>query len=263
MAGSFRSPSKVVRRMKLTPLVSRNLKSWPRFMYHYSLGLVPESAYQFRNGAQIRIGRGVDHVPIIEIFLRQDYGQIPDDSVILDLGASIGVFSIYAASTARNVRLFAYEPMPDFFALMKENIALNRLEGVVSCFNLAVAGEAQERELFASGTDFFFPTLIPPANDDPSTRKQVTCTTLTNILDSNDLEAIDIVKMDIEGAEYEILYATPPNYFKRIREIRMEYHNLDYERNVTRLKQFLTSHNYAITHERANSPTNGNLWARR
>jgi len=249
--------------MQLTPLVSRSVKNWQRFMYHYALGLVPQTAYAFRNGAKVKIGRGVDHVPIIEIFLRQDYGQIRDGSVVLDLGANIGVFAIYAASTARNVRVFAYEPMTDFFSLMKENIVINDFESYVSCFNLAVAGDVNDRQLFASGNGILFPTLIAPQGTDESVQKRVSCTTLANILDSNDLEMIDLLKMDTEGAEYEILSATPPAYLKRIREIRMEYHNLDQERNVSQLKRFLSSQDFEITHEQANSPTNGNLWARR
>jgi len=250
--------------MKLTLLVSRKLKSWPSFMYNYALGFVPRVAYRFRNGARLRIGRGVDHVPIIEIFLRQDYGAIPDGAVILDLGANIGVFSIYAATTARKVRLYAYEPMPDFFQLMQENVRLNGLDDAVKCFNLAVAADAADRELFVAGTDFFFPTLVPPKSEQAATRAQVHCTTLANILDANALAHVDLLKMDTEGAEYEIFYRTPPSYFDRIREIRMEYHNLDADqRNVQSLKQFLITQRYRITHEQANTPTNGNLWAKK
>ena len=42
----------------------------------------------------------------------------------------------------------------------------------------------------------------------------------------NALERVDLLKMDCEGAEYEILYGTPDRYLERIREIRMEYHQL-------------------------------------
>ena len=250
--------------MKLTPLVSRNLKTWPGFMYNYALGVVPNTAYRFRNGAQLQIGRGVDHVPIIEIFLRKDYGDIPNDAVILDLGANIGVFSIYAATTARNVRIYAYEPMPDFFKLMQLNVKLNGLDKSVSCFNFAVAGDSTNRELFVAGTDFFFPTLVSPGAEKNPTVTTVQCTTLPSIIDDNKLDRVDFLKMDIEGAEYEILYRTPASYFERIHEIRMEYHNLDAERqNVDSLKQFLIDQGYRITRQQANTPTNGNLWAQR
>lgn len=264
MAESFRSPTKVMRRLKLAPMVSRSLRDWPRFMYNYALGLVPDSAYTFRNGAQVKIGRGVDHVPIIEIFLRQDYGIIPEGAAILDFGANIGIFSIYAATTARNVKIYAYEPQPSFFKLMEENIHLNKLDNTVSCFNVAIAGDDTDRELFQPNKNFFFPTLVPPESEKASTSMRVQCTTLSEVLDENDLAHVDLLKMDIEGAEYEILYRTPAEQFKRIRQIRMEYHNLNsHQQNVNELKRFLTANGFQVIHEHASSPTNGNLWVAR
>ena len=48
---------------------------------------------------------------------------------------------------------------------------------------------------------------------------------MTEILNSNQIEACDFLKIDCEGAEYEILQGTPKTFFKRIRRIAMEYHN--------------------------------------
>jgi FkbM family methyltransferase len=201
MARSFRSPAKIARRLKLTPLAARKLTSWPRFMFNYALGLVPEAPYEFRNRARIRIGRGIDHVPIIEIFLREDYGAVADGAVILDLGANIGTFSVYAATTARDVTIYAYEPMAEFYRLMKENIRLNRLDGAVKCFNSAVGSDTRVRELFVEGADLFFPSLVAPGGDGAARKVRVSCTTLADILDSNELQRIDLLKMDCEGAE--------------------------------------------------------------
>jgi FkbM family methyltransferase len=264
MGKSFRSPSKVARRLMLMPLAARKIANWPGFMSNYALGLVPSAPYLFRNRAQLKIGRGVDHVPIIEIFLREEYGAVADGAVILDLGANIGTFSIYAATTARDVTIYAYEPMPDFFRLMEENVRLNGFEGAVKCFNSAVGGDARDRELFIDGTDFFFPTLLEPDASRVVRTIRVPCTTLVEILDSNNLARVDLVKMDCEGAEYEILYNTPLSYLNRIGEMRMEYHNLDGDRsNVDALAAFLTERGYDIVRSRPTSSTNGNLWARK
>jgi len=265
MGRSFRSPAKVARRLKLAPLAARKLMSWPRFMCNYAFGLVPEQPYRFRNNARIKIGRGVDHVPIIEIFLREDYGTIEDGAVILDLGANIGIFAVYAAMSARDVTVYAYEPMADFFTLMQENIRLNTLNGAVRCFNAAVAGDAHSRDLFVQGPGLFFPTLVP-ANQDSMTRKiNVACTTLADILDSNELERVDLLKMDCEGAEYEILYGTPRRYFDRVREIRMEYHDRPEKgHNAQALATFLKGAGYdEIIQPAAATAGTGTLWARR
>lgn len=268
MAESFRSPRKIARRLKLLPLVARKVKNWPSFMYNYALGLTPRGGYVFRNGARIKIGRGIDHVPIIEIFLREDYGKMPDNAVIIDLGANIGVFTVYATTTARKVTVYAYEPLRDFYNLMRENVELNRQDSTVECFNYAVASEATTRTLYVKGTDFFFPTLVgkETSNGQESAPEsiEVRCTTLADIIESNKLERVDMLKMDCEGAEYEILYPTPPSYFERIKEIRMEYHNLDTEeRHLESLTRFLKKHGYRITHVQATSDTNGSVWASR
>jgi FkbM family methyltransferase len=268
MPESFRSPRKIARRLRLLPLVAGKVTNWLAFTFNYALGLTPEGGYRFRNGARIRIGRGIDHVPIIEIFLKEDYGKMPDNAVIVDLGANIGVFTIYATTTANNVKVYAYEPLTKFFDMMEANVRLNGQEKSVQCFNLAVAGKAETRTLYVKGTDFYFPTLVGNDRKNKQEAKQETtdveCTTIANIFESNKLKQIDILKMDCEGAEYEILYQTPAAYFERIKEIRMEYHNLDNnERRLEHLREFLKINGYAIAREQATSETNGSLWAER
>lgn len=66
MAENFRSPRKIARRLRYLPKAISKIRNWPSFMYHYALGLRPEQAYVFRNGAELMISRGVDHVPILE-----------------------------------------------------------------------------------------------------------------------------------------------------------------------------------------------------
>src|SRR5262245_26686629 len=128
MPEGFRSPRKIVRRLKLLPSAARCIRNWPRFMFHYSLGLVPDRPYHFRNGAKLQIDRGVDHVPIIEIFMRGDYGTVADGAVVLDLGANIGTFSVYAATSAKTVTVYAYEPVAQYFRRLRHNIQINGLE---------------------------------------------------------------------------------------------------------------------------------------
>jgi FkbM family methyltransferase len=264
MAESFRSLPKIARRLKLTPLVAKKIKNWPAFMYNYALGLTPRDGYVFRNGARIKIGRGIDHVPIIEIFLREDYGRMKDGSVIIDLGANIGVFTIYATITASNTTVYAYEPLEGFYNLLKENVRLNRQENAVHSFNFAVAAESTSRTLFVKGTDFYFPTLVGKNANNGQESIEVQCTTLADIIDSNKLDHVDMLKMDCEGAEYEILYPTPPALFERIKEIRMEYHNLDNQScHLGRLKEFLMENGYTVTHIQPTSATNGSVWAER
>lgn len=265
MAEGFRSPRQVVRRLRYLPRAARKIRNWPAFIYHYALGLTPKKPYRFRNGAQLLIGRAIDHVPIIEVFLNEEYGSVPNDSIVLDLGANIGAFSIYATTTARNVRVYSYEPFPAFGALLRENVGLNRQENAVCCFEQAVAGKSGSRPLQLTEQGFFFPTLVRTATGPAGGNEMAAeCITLARIIDDNDLPRIDLLKMDCEGAEYEILYATPAVQLKKIRELRMEYHNLESpEHQLEALERFLTGHGFTITQRRENSETNGTLWMKR
>ena len=254
-----------MRRLRYLPLAVRKIRNWPAFMFHYALGLKPSKPYRFRNGAQLVLGRALDHVPIIEIFLNQEYGAIPDDSIVLDLGANIGVFSIYATTTARNVRVYAYEPFPPFAALLRENIQLNRQTHAILCFDTAVAEKPGSRSLHLVEEGFFFPTLVQSSERiGEQNGTAVQCATLVQIMEDNDLQRIDLLKMDCEGAEYEILYATPASHLRRIRELRMEYHNLQSpEHQLESVERFLTGHGFVVRQRRMNTASNGTLWMER
>jgi FkbM family methyltransferase len=258
MAGSIRSPRKVARRLKVLPLARRELSSWPRFMAGYGLGLVPRRPYRFRSGAQLRIGRGVDHVPIIEVFMRRDYGSVDPGATVLDLGASTGVFAIYAAVTAPGARIIAYEPMAAAYTLLVENVALNAVN--VECRNAGVAAVTGETTLYVDGPDLLFPSMVPPRPGFPGVA--VSGVTLADIMGREGLDAVDLLKLDVEGAEYDVLYATPADCLARIAEIRMEAHDLDNDRrNPAALGRFLRECGYRITRERRDPAGVVSLWA--
>ena len=50
---------------------------------------------------------------IAVVFIRKQYGSIEGKSTIVEIGANVGTFAIYAASANPSVRLYSYEPMPE------------------------------------------------------------------------------------------------------------------------------------------------------
>jgi FkbM family methyltransferase len=149
----------------------------------------------------------------------------------------------------------------EFYMLLQENVRLNGLANTVRCFNCAVGMDNRERELAVEGPAILFPTMIPPEAAKITRATLVPCTTLVDIIESNEIEHVDLLKLDCEGAEYEILYSTPSHYFERIREIHVLARDC---RNAESLAQFLRDRKYEITRMQPTSPagTNGNLWAR-
>jgi FkbM family methyltransferase len=71
-----------------------------------------------------------------------------DGEILYDVGANVGMYSIYAG--VRNVKVFAFEPEAQNFALLNRNIAINGLQDSVVGFNLALSPMQQLNYLFVS-----------------------------------------------------------------------------------------------------------------
>lgn len=93
---------------------------------------------------------------------------------------------------------------------------------------------------------------------------QIQCISLETIFKKNNLLHCDVLKVDCEGAEYEIFYQAPASIFRKISEIRMEYHHLDDDKqNISELKKYLTGNGYKLVKFRQDSIHSGIVWFRR
>ncbi len=71
------------------------------------------------------------------------------ESVLLDVGANIGLYSLYAA-TARRCRVYAFEPESQNFALLNRNIQANGLDGRITAFPCALSDRVGLDRLYLS-----------------------------------------------------------------------------------------------------------------
>lgn len=146
--------------------------------------------------------------------------EIGPDDVVIDVGANIGAFAVTAARAAANGRVYAVEPEPDNFALLCGNVRRNGCRNVTPV-RAAVADAAGEVALSLSADN--------AAGHSVQRRHggrdvMVPAVTLGGLLDEYRIERCDFLKLDCEGAEYDILYGLPPAYFPRIRRLALEYH---------------------------------------
>ena len=72
----------------------------------------------------------------------------------------------------------------------------------------------------------------------------VDCMDLNDILEINNIAKVDFLKIDVEGAEYEIIFNCNDNTLKKIRRIAMEYHEID-SYNPNDLVKFLTGKGFS------------------
>lgn len=251
--------ARAVKHVLYLPRIISLVENWYPFLTNY-LGLRnTKEVYVFRSGTRIATDEGADSVTIAVVYIKRDYGRIKPNLTVIDIGANIGVFAIYAATTAPGTRVYAYEPMPSTFQLMVENIRRNDLEERIIPAQLGVTAGKERRRLYA-GTESQFSSIYPTG--DPRTYVDVDCVSLADILEENSIHECDLLKLDCEGAEFEILYNTPSEYLSRIKAIRMEYHNdaAGGERSLKPLLAFLRSHGFGVRKLKEVSERSGNVW---
>jgi FkbM family methyltransferase len=252
----------IVRNARYIPSIVSTIRNWPTYFLYY-LGIKKGgAAYFFRNGITLRDREGTASGTIAVVFIRKQYGSIVGKSTIVEIGANVGTFAIYAAAADPSVRIYSYEPIPENYEVLINNITENGFEDRVKAFNLGVAGTSGKREFYflASSPEHSFIKA-----DGSSRSVTVDCLSLIDVLNSNSLAKVDLLKINAEGAEYEILYSAPKECFDRIDEIRMEYHdgkNIE-KHDLGHLKGFLEQSGYVTTHLYQHTTDEGFIWLKK
>ena len=242
----------------------RTVRNWPR---HY-LGRCVRSTrpliYDLRNGLRFETRPGtLDAAIFKEVFVHRLYTpagfEIGPRDVVVDIGAQIGAFSVFAAQAAASGRVIAFEPAPANFELLQHNIELNSLPNVET-LPRAVSGVAGERELRLSQNTggHSFHAVEKAA---PIAVIRVAAVTLADVARERELPQIDFLKMDCEGEEYGIIEGCPDELLRRIRRLAMEVHDLDDTRNAVRLRERLIARGLEVRHE-AKPDGTSMMWAR-
>lgn len=153
---------------------------------------------------------------IQEVIASDAYGatnQIKPDDIVIDIGAHIGSFAIYVASLGATV--LAFEPAKVNFDLLLENIELNGYK--VETYKLGIMDPGRERTLYIREGNFGGCSFYTSG----SLSERVKTITLKEVFDTYEIERCDFLKIDCEGAEYDILRDFP--YFNRVKRMGLEY----------------------------------------
>jgi FkbM family methyltransferase len=242
------------------PRICRLWSNWPEYLFNYVLRRYRPTEYRMRSGLRVIDATGRLPGTLAEVFVRRRYGSVGSFRTIVDVGANVGSFTVYAAQSSPEARIFCYEPEEQNFRLLKQNIRINGLEGRVAAFQYAVASNSSSRKLavrmsLCNSFDYLC---------DGSSDQTVGCTTLRDIRAEHGLDTLDLLKMNCEGAEYEILGACSSRDYDGIRNIRLEYHNLDgVSRNGESLRRHLETRGYRIERFTRRLTDSGFIWATR
>ncbi|MBI2579827.1 MAG: FkbM family methyltransferase [Candidatus Aenigmarchaeota archaeon] len=185
--------------------------------------------YRLRNGTNIETRArttdlGTLHTCFIGEENRVSEDMLGSSPVIIDIGAHIGIFSVYACKKIPDSKVYSYEPFPDNYELLKRNIEINNLGGNIKAFNSAVFSKKGKKSLYFRKRYTAGCTLMKDTSHADSSAVTVNCTTVKDIFDSNKIKKCDLMKIDCEGADHIILRSIPRQYFKRINMIHTEFH---------------------------------------
>jgi len=240
----------------------KNISNWQLYLAA-KFGMTADDPLRFitRQGIHLEVPRRLVQT-FKEIFMDECYmpgmgNAVPDKPTILDIGANAGYFSLFALSRFPGARVYAFEPLPVNFQLLKRQQTLNGKEEF-KCFPKAVAGERGRLDLVYDAQDSFSTSATLFATNSGQLDKiSVEAVTLHDILLEFGIERCDLIKMDCEGAEYGILYGCSPEDLGRIDQIAMEVHSGPKESdNIDSLETFLRASGFKTRRRPV-----GMLWA--
>ncbi len=170
----------------------------------------------------------------------------PRDTFV-DIGAGLGDYSLVASSKIKEGKIFSFEPHPVAFNYLKENVALNKLEGKI----FPVQNVVSDKNGFEKFTPDKISELSHISTEKDSSEGQVRLPSIT--LDSYSVKhkagKIKIVKIDVEGAEYKVL-AGAKNLLRNAAIdfliIEINKRNALYHGSAEKTFTFLRKHNYSI-----------------
>lgn len=198
-----------------------------------------------------------------ELFLDHQYRYCDEvirkaAHAVIDIGGHLGFFSLYASLLNPKVPIYSFEPHGGNFSLLKENLKLNRVKNVTAK-NLAVANRGGE-VLLKLSQEHLNHSLVHAIEDTGETQK-ANATTLEKILKQYDIEKVDLLKLDCEGAEFQIIEECPPEILKRVDYIFLEYHDWVPSGDHRGLKKFLETRSYRVQDfPNSKMPELGFLW---
>lgn len=204
---------------------------------------------KIRNGLKFYVRpRLHDHYSVNGVFLDKEYDIAfaslnKSESIVFDIGAHIGAFSIPAS--VNSYKVYAYEPNKESYKLLLKNIKLNRRQNIIPK-SLGIAQKSGRHQFFISQKSSLSHSLIRGSDKQHQT-KIIKCVTLQSEIERNKIQEIALLKLDCEGAEFQILMSLNEKLFKSIKHIVLEYHNhLDKKYTVDSIIKILKRHDYTV-----------------
>ncbi|MHA4842636.1 amino acid adenylation domain-containing protein [Flavitalea antarctica] len=210
-----------------------------------------------------------------EIFRNLCYLQngisLNENSCVIDIGANVGFFSVFLNILSENITVYSFEPIPEIYDQLVANRNLYKVNG--KAFPLALLDKEQELEfeyypgmsilsgigndrhlvmdvvrryIEKSNSDDLVSQEIDALLETKLVSKKVTCQskTLSQIISEENLQRIDLVKIDVENSEHLVIAGISDTDWDKIDSVIIEVHDVD--RRLESLTNVLTSKGFEL-----------------
>ena len=165
------------------------------------------------------------------------------EGVFVDIGANGGMHTIPAAlSLSHRGKVIAIEPEPKNFSILTKNVQLNKLKNVI-CINTACFKEEKILKLFLDKEGQGGHSLVRETPVEKEGYIEIKTQTLDKIINANKIKRVDLIKLDVEGAELDVLKGATTILKKYKPKIIFEAWDKQYLNNIN---LFLNNFGYKI-----------------
>ena len=186
---------------------------------------------------------------LIDRFYTRYSETIQADWTIVDIGASIGEFTVEAALQVPEGKVYAFEPNPGSINILRQNVRANELKNIET-HTIGVWKETGEITLEIRPEDPIhgrsYDGEIP--SDAVHKRTTIPVVSLREMFETIVVENVDLLKMDTEGTEFDILMNEAPETFEKVHRIIMEVHESSPDRTLEQMIERLNLLGYKTEH---------------
>ncbi len=260
-----RRHARLFRELLLVRGAIRNWLSVSVLAYLYKFLPLPERDITIATRAgsklRVRLKRNAGALyPVLDVFAAEAYAcnwEIESSPVVLDIGAHVGAFLVWFAQQHPGITGVAYEPDPAAAEYLKSNLKSNGLSRIETHLE-AVSDRAGEANLFRSDPGSGASSLHAHPHLNAGGSIRVAVKTFEDVVEGFAGD-ISLVKLDCEGAEYEIVLGSAPASWQRVRRVVVEYHPVEGS-DPSALVERLEGMGFGLVKRWARSSSDGTRW---
>ena len=214
-------------KLKIFLKSTKLFKNWYVYpLVYFKLTKKQHVIFETKTGLNIKIRvNSTDLMALTHVWMIQEYSNngfdINDSDIVIDIGAHIGLFALFASQFCKQGKILCFEPIKENYELLVENINSNKIKNIIP-FNFAVSKESDSVKIFLND-DYSGHSMFLETNNFVIVKSK----SLLDIFSENNIQECNFLKLDCEGAEYDIINSLPSDFLNKIKKSVIEYHLAD------------------------------------